>query len=313
MRIYHKDNDVQLLLGDTCDVMSQLPDGCVDCIVTSPPYFNLRNYDQNGQYGNEPTQADYVETMRRTFDTARRLLSDAGTLWLNIGDSYNGTGSRRDAAFEGTGTRNRPDSRPAGRQMDPKNRLGTPWRVAFALQDDGWILRNDIIWYKPNPMPESITDRMSTRFEYIFLFSKSPRYHLRLDSYRMTPKTANMKPKSGKPNKYAANGMYPGHSGPNTQHMTGERTSHPKGVNPGDVWSIATQPMGEGHPAPFPLELPSRCVAMGCPPGGTVLDPFSGSATTGLAALRFRRKYIGIDVSEKYHEIALNRLAEARR
>ena len=185
MTIYYQDPHVTLWHGDALDVLRTLPDGSVDCCVTSPPYFGLRDYGSPGQYGLEASPAEYVERMRAVFAEVRRALADDGTLWLNIGDSYSGSGMHRavlDAGgykLEASGTGSiRPGMPPA------KNLLGIPWRLAFALQDDGWVLRNDIIWAKPNGMPESVTDRLATKHEHVFLLTKGRRYWFDLDAIR---------------------------------------------------------------------------------------------------------------------------------
>ncbi|MER8002974.1 site-specific DNA-methyltransferase [Streptomyces sp. NPDC095613] len=175
--VYYRDEQVTLLLGDALDQLHTLPTGSVDCIVTSPPYYGLRDYGTSGQYGLEASPADYVETMRALFAEARRVLVNDGTLWLNLGDSYayppgsagrQGSGQRSGRTFTAEG-------RPGTREIPAKNLMGMPWRVAFALQDDGWILRSEIIWAKRNLMPEAVTDRPTRAHEQIFLFTKQPR------------------------------------------------------------------------------------------------------------------------------------------
>lgn len=271
MSLYYQDDYVTLLHGDALEQAQQLSDGSVDCIVTSPPYYGLRDYGSEGQYGLEETPAAYVETMRALFSELRRALADGGTLWLNIGDSY-------------------------GKN---KNLLGIPWRVAFALQDDGWILRNSIIWEKPNAMPESVADRLSGRHENIFMFSKSQRYWFDLDPIRQESEKRKPQPSDKKRPDEAWNSS----TGLNPHH--GQRTPHVNGKNPGDIWSISTKPFPGSHFAVFPPEIPRRAIVAGCKPGGTVLDPFSGSGTTGLVAQENGRKYIGIDISADYLKLSL--------
>jgi len=182
--VYYSDDQVTLYLGDAVEVARTLDDGSADCIVTSPPYFGLRDYGVEGQYGLESSPSLYVARMRRLFSELHRVLADDGTLWLNIGDSYS-SGGRSTYDINGGKTRARGhcESRP-GAEVPGKNLLGVPWRVAFALQDDGWILRNAIIWHKPNAMPESVTDRLSGRYEHVFLFSKQRSYWFDLDPIR---------------------------------------------------------------------------------------------------------------------------------
>lgn len=313
MTTYFHDDTVTLLLGDSLDVMRTLPNASVDCIVTSPPYLGLRDYGTPGQYGLEESPTAYVETMRAVFAEARRVLADDGTLWLNLGDSYayppgsagrQGDGQRKGRTFTAEGLRGT-DALP------PKNLLGIPWRVAFALQDDGWILRNEIIWSKPNAMPESVTDRMSTRHEHLFLFVKQQRYWFDLDPIREP---------LARPEALTEGIVFGGSKGPGWKLGASGRRSggnpsvygggQQKGRNPGDVWSITTKPYPAAHFAVFPIELPFRCIQAGCKPGGTVLDPFSGSGTTGAAARQLDRRYIGIDLNPAYHDLAKERFAQ---
>lgn len=264
---YYQDEHVTLYHGRALDVTRAMPDGSADCVVTSPPYFGLRDYGHEDQYGTEETPGEYIESMVDLYREVRRVLTDDGTFWLNIGDSY-------------------------GRR---KNLLGIPWRVALALQDDGWILRNDIIWSKTNAMPESVTDRLANRHEHLFLFTKSPRYWFDLDPIR--------EPHTSSPSRAGANALRGQKairkSGPNSgQYSEGGR-------NPGDVWDIATRPFPGAHFATFPEELPRRCIASGCKPGGVVLDPCSGSGTTGAAAQALGRRYVGIDINADYLKLSL--------
>lgn len=287
MAIHYEDDSVTLHHGDALAVAREMASGAVDCIVTSPPYFGLRDYGIEGQYGLEESPAEYVETMRGLFAELRRVLADDGGLWLNLGDSYvggggyspgapsNAAGSKasRSKGLIGGG----PSSRCTG--LAAKNLLGIPWRVAFALQEDGWILRNAIVWHKPNAMPESVTDRLSTRYEMLFMFSTAPKCWFDLDVLRTL------------------------HAQTTVEAASRARIS--VGANPGDVWSIPTQPFAAGHFAVMALELAERCVQAGCKPDGTVLDPFSGSGTTGLAAAKHGRRYVGIDLNADYLDLSL--------
>jgi site-specific DNA-methyltransferase (cytosine-N4-specific) len=304
---YYNDEQVTLLLGDALDQLRTLPDGSVDCIVTSPPYFGLRDYGTSGQYGLESTPAAYVETMRALFAEARRVLADDGTLWLNLGDSYvaGPPGKRRSSGLQG---RSQAVTTPEGLGdktrcgIPEKNLMMIPVRVALALQDDGWLLRNDIIWSRPNAMPESVGDRMSTRYEHVFLFAKQPRYWFDLDAVR-EPHVA--------PGRRAGAGAFTGRNVNHPRTGTGDYTGqHPNGRNPGDIWEIATRPYPAAHFAVFPIDLPIRCIKAGCRPGGTVLDPFSGSGTTGAAARQLGRKYVGIDLNPAYHDLAKERFTQ---
>lgn len=310
MSIYYEDDSVTLYHGDSLEVLRTLPGQSVDCCVTSPPYFGLRDYGEPGQYGLEPSPAEYVETQRALFAEVRRVLTDDGTLWLNIGDSYySGRG-----ASTGVDAKN-PARRFGVRALDkggvgwakPKNLLGIPWRVAFALQDDGWILRNDIIWSKPNGMPSSVTDRLSTKHEHLFLLTKSQRYWFDLDPIREPHSEASLA-------RFATAIKFQHPSADNNGQrgqIDGGHTPD-RGVNPGDVWSLATQPFSEAHFAVMPPELARRAIVAGCKPGGTVLDPFSGSGTTGLVAGQNGRRYVGIDLSRDYLDLSLRtRLAQS--
>lgn len=316
MNAYYKDDAVTLYHGDSLHVLRTMPDQSVDCIVTSPPYFGLRDYGVEGQIGAESTPAEFVAALVEVFREARRVLAGDGTLWLNLGDSYNNTPSGQNGTTSTCITGGRHD-RLGGRRtallapmMPAKNLLGVPWRVAFALQDDGWILRNDIIWNKPNAMPESVTDRLSTRHEHLFLFTKKPRYWFDLTPIReplIYPDAADGSRTFGGVHKASG-----GKAGSATRRTGATYTATPEGGrNPGDVWSIATQPFSEAHFATYPVALPERAIQAGCKPGGTVLDPFSGSGTTGLAAARHGRRYVGIDLNADYLDLSLRtRLAQ---
>ncbi len=271
MSLYYSDDAVTLHHGDSLDVLRGLDADAVDCCVTSPPYFGLRDYGQAGQYGLEASPSEYVETMRAVFHELRRVLADDGTLWLNIGDSYVSGGAigRNDVGRDFT--------------LPAKNLLGIPWRVAFALQDDGWILRNAIVWHKPNAMPESVTDRLSGRYETVFVFSKSRRYWFDLDLIREAydgDRAVTRRVRTGVTNKensiatpWRPRAVYGAAAGTNLT-VTGERhtAEHEHGRNPGDVWTIPTQPFPGAHFATMPVSLAGRCIQAGCKPAGTVLD-----------------------------------------
>lgn len=291
--IHYQDDQVTLHHGDSLAVAQGLDSGSVDCIVTSPPYYGLRDYGSEGQYGLEPTPTDYVETMRKLFSELRRVLADDGTFWFNIGDSY------------GKG----------------KNLLGIPWRTAFALQDNGWIMRNAIIWNNINGMPESVTDRLSTRYEMIFMFTKRQRYYFDLDSLREASKGNEKHMPDGstalvevdidgqrmvkKPQRGTTPWTANANNLPGVSPQQVGFSNHPDGKNPGDVWNISHESFSGAHFAVFPQELPRRCIVGGCKPGGVVLDPFSGSGTTGMVALKNGRKYVGIDISKDYLDLSL--------
>jgi site-specific DNA-methyltransferase (cytosine-N4-specific) len=311
---YYRDEQVTLLLGDALDQLRALPDGSVDCIVTSPPYYGLRDYGTEGQYGLEATPAEYVETMRALFSEARRVLADDGTLWLNLGDSYayppgsagrQGTGQRKGRTFTAEG-------RPGKRTVPPKNLLMIPARVAIALQDDGWILRAEIIWAKRNIMPEAVTDRPTRAHEQIFLLTKQPRYWYDADAIREESNAAQEAHNQRYARQYEAHTARAATTGqPGNVNSVGIHSRPGKGGrNARTVWTISQTPNPQAHFATFPLELPARCIKAGCKPGGTVLDPFSGSGTTGAAARQLDRRYIGIDLNPAYHDLAKERFAQ---
>jgi DNA modification methylase len=305
-----------LHVGDARAVLARMPAGSADCIVTSPPYWGKRDYGVAGQYGHEHSPAAYVETMRDVFHEARRVLADDGTCWLNLGDSYSASGGGATGMHAYLGE-HITTHRATG--MHAKNLLGLPWRVAFALQDDGWILRNAVIWHKPNAMPESVRDRLSCRHELVFLLAKSPAYWFDLDPIRLPHAAGTRSAPRTRPPGHAGRPARPPKYGPDTPEVVTARrygTSsndrrHPNGRNPGDVWSIPTRPYRGPHFAAYPIDLPLRCIAAGCKPGGTVLDPFTGSGTTGLAAIQLGRRFTGIDISPDFAQLAAGRLAAA--
>lgn len=316
---YYTDEAVTLHHGDALEVLRTLPGGSVDSCVTSPPYYGLRDYDVEGQYGLEGTPSEYVERIQSLFAEVRRVLADDGTLWLNLGDSYAAPPRGPDGSSSGltNGAQISMSGRPTGFDRPRKNLLGIPWRVAFALQDDGWILRNAIIWNKPNAMPESVTDRLSCRYEHLFLFSKSPRYWFDLDPIREPlayPDTVGHAFGGNNPEVARRRGNRYGVARPwaNSEQGDDHDAADPRGRNPGDVWTISTKPFSEAHFAVMPPELAERCILAGCKPGGAVLDPFSGSGTTGMVAQRHGRKYVGIDLNKEYLDLSLRtRLQQA--
>ncbi|WP_231618479.1 DNA-methyltransferase [Nonomuraea sp. SBT364] len=325
---YWSDGHAAIYQGDAREVLAEMGDGSVNCIVTSPPYWGLRHYCE-GQYGQEPTPEEYVDTLRATFAEARRVLADDGTCWLNLGDCYaaNSDGWARGRAYNARQPEVRPKARLA---VPPKNVLGMPWRVAFSLQEDGWILRNAVVWHKPNAMPQSVRDRLSNRYELIFLLVKQRTYWFDLDPIRQPytgDRSITRRARSGgnkqnsiktpwpPPGKYSrASEDCAGERHGTAMRPTGQRhaTTHPNRKNLGDVWQISARPLRAAHFAAFPIDIPLRAIAAGCRPGGTVLDPFAGSGTVGIAARQLGRKFAGIDLNPDYCELARTRLlAEA--
>lgn len=308
-------SDYKLMIGDCVEQMSTLPDESVNCCVTSPPYFGLRDYGHDGQIGLEPTPDQFVAKLVDVFRQVHRVLRDDGTLWLNLGDSY---ASFRDAKCTpntvGGGQKSMPTQGAANRsastfQNTPikhKDMIGIPWRVAFALQQDGWYLRQDIIWHKPNPMPESVKDRCTKAHEYIFLLTKSPRYYFDHEAIKEKSKHAGTVVKASDPKtaKNASKGKYGATSLAFSQHDTLVKEKR----NRRSVWTVTTKPYKGAHFATFPPDLIEPCILAGCPKGGTVLDPFGGSGTTAGVAIRHDRSAILCELNEEYAALTQERV-----
>lgn len=309
---------IEILQGDCRDVLGSLADGSINCCVTSPPYFGLRDYGVEGQLGLEPTPDEFVSAMVEVFREVRRVLRDGGTLWLNLGDSYAGSwgaqgrsGQLSDRSIisaqqiaAAAKKKSRTGSIPPGSGLKPKDLVGIPWRVAFALQADGWYLRQDIIWHKPNPMPESVTDRCTKAHEYIFLFAKSERYYFDADAIK-EPVAASTVSRLAQPTlaQQIGSARVPGKTNGNMKAVGGSETRNRR-----SVWSVTTKPFKSAHFATFPPDLIEPCVLAGCPIGGTVLDPFFGAGTTGLVAQKHGRNCVGIELNPDYIAIANERL-----
>jgi len=288
--------------GDNLAVLKTLPDCSVHCCVTSPPYYNLRDYGHAGQIGMERTPEEYVAKLVEVFREVRRVLRNDGTLWLNLGDSYaatrkgsSGKGGKQQRN-EGSVLSDRRAVAPSG--VRPKDLLGIPWRVAFALQADGWRLRQDIIWAKSAPMPESVTDRCTKAHEYIFLLAKSSHYYFDAKAIEEPAAYAGQN-RGGSTNRYEQNaaGM------DNKQYDVRNKRS---------VWTVNPQPYRHAHFATYPPKLIEPCILAGCPVGGVVLDPFLGSGTTAFVAVELGRKFLGIELNPRYAELARNRVAVAQ-
>jgi DNA modification methylase len=307
---------VRILQGDCRDVLKTLPDESVHCVVTSPPYWGLRDYGVEGQLGLEASPQEYVEDLVAVFSEAWRVLRSDGTLWLNLGDSYaaaaggaqgkNSAFITREACVNGTRIKAR-SSIVGG--LKTKDLAGMPWRVAFALQASGWWLRQDIIWHKPNPMPESIRDRCTKAHEYIFLLAKSERYYY--DALAISEEASE---DSGWAKQRAAGvDTWKYNDTEERKAATGQSVdSSTFGTigrrNKRSVWSVTTKAYDEAHFATFPPDLIEPCILAGCPEGGTVLDPFGGAGTTGLVADRHRRDAILIELNPEYAEMARRRI-----
>lgn len=299
--LYYRDDAVTLYAGEAQTGLAELSDASVDCVVTSPPYWRLRNYHSAmptaRQLGQEPSLGAYVDALQQVFRTLRRVLAPHATVWLNLGDSYSTNSDGYACAVPGQPRQ--PRYRPrAG--LPHKNLLGLPWRVALALQQDGWILRSGIVWHKPHARPTSARDRLATRYEMIFLLVSQPDYTFDLDAIRQ--------PYAG--DRALSRRAHRGGRKPNTARGAWPRTpAHAdRGRNPGNVWTIPPERSHPDHPAPSPLEIPRRCIAAGCPDSGHVLDPFSGTGTTGVAARELGHRFSGIDIDPTYHDLALRRL-----
>jgi DNA modification methylase len=307
----------RIIQGDCIEGLRTLPDASVHCCVTSPPYWGLRDYGHDGQIGLESTPEAYVARMVEVFREVRRVLRDDGTCWVNLGDSYfattksdrNGLSSKTN--FTCTATKDgyqRPVKRVSAGSLaiKPKDLVGIPWRVAFALQADGWWLRQDIIWAKPNPMPESVRDRCTKAHEYVFLLTKSERYYYDAEAVseasilgpHVRSRASNFK-KAG--------------SEPLGRHLRGAETIVCNGTrNRRSVWTVTTKPYSGAHFAVMPAALVEPCIKAGCPEGGTVLDPFAGSGTTLAVAAELGRSGVGCELNPEYIRLAERRIKDAR-
>ena len=291
---------IKIIQGNCLDKLKELPAESVDTCITSPPYYNLRDYQQPGQIGLEDTFQEYIDNLVEVFEEVKRVLKPEGTLWLNLGDSYSSspTGSIGKSKKQKSNMGSHKDfKRNKILSLPQKNLIGIPFRVAFALQAAGWYLRQDIIWHKPNPMPESVKDRCTKAHEYIFLLSKSPKYYFDNEAIKEDAKFPDgpNTPKSIK----AVEGVY----SKNLQKIG----ANPK-RNKRSVWTVTTKPYKGAHFATFPMDLIEPCVLAGCPETGTVLDPFGGSGTTGIVASNLNRNAILVELNPEYIELAKQRI-----
>jgi DNA modification methylase len=322
---------------DCLEGLKNIPDESVDCCVTSPPYWNLRDYGVTGQIGLESSLDAYITKIIQVFREVRRVLKEQGTLWLNLGDTYAGRKVSGQTPWDPTrGVRNLGENEYPGKciptGLKVKELIGIPWRIAFALQSDGWYLRQDIIWHKPNPMPESVRDRCTKSHEYIFLLSKGPRYFF--DAAAISEPIAESTKKRLKQNIDAQNG-YTGAIGKTNGNMkacapryggkkytenpevfyrtkSGNAYDYKDMRNKRSVWTVATARCNESHFATFPEDLVSPCILAGCPEGGMVLDPFMGSGTSAVVAFKNNRNYVGFEINPDYCAIAENRIKSVR-
>jgi DNA modification methylase len=349
-------SEYKILVGDARARLSEIETASVQCVVTSPPYFGLRDYGNDAQMGLESTPAEYVKELVGVFDEVWRVLKDDGTLWLNLGDSYagSGRGPGGDKSKQRTNAGSMVESvrlYKSGGANKPKDLLGIPWRVAFALQDAGWYLRQDIIWAKPNPMPESVIDRCTKSHEYLFLLSKSARYYydasaiaedaigqnvhdltgtsrrgipgqsdqtgnrLAVDSWKGSRfdngKTAEHQlGRSQQRGPLFGGSKYGESDDPSFATYSGNEYVANGKRNKRDVWTISTEPFKDAHFAVMPTKLVEPCILAGSRECDLILDPFAGSGTVGVVALRNQRNFVGIELNPEYAEMAKNRIKD---
>lgn len=301
----------RILVGDVRERLADLPDGSVQCCVTSPPYWGLRDYGHDGQLGLEQTPDEYVAGIVEVFREVRRVLADDGTLWLNLGDSYaNSTasgpqgqsGQRASRTFTASGLGAGRNGLPDG--LKPKDLVGIPWRVAFALQADGWWLRQDIIWAKPNPMPESVTDRCTKAHEYLFLLAKSALYYY--DAAAVAEPSLNL----GVTDIRFGCSKYGDSDDPKHATKSGNSYTDSGTRNRRSVWTVPTKPFSGAHFAVMPEALAEPCVLAGSRAADLVLDPFAGSGTVGVVALKHGRDFVGTELNPEYAAIAESRIRD---
>jgi len=352
-----------ILLGDVLDKIQDIQNGTIDVVITSPPYWGLRDYGEKGQWGLEADFHDYLNKLRELMNQVRRVLKDTGTAWINLGDTYaSGGGQGTESSFkrESGNFTDQPNNPPkaAYRKTMAKSRMAIPERFYVQCIDDGWIARNHIPWVKPNSMPSSVKDRFKNTWESIFFFAKNTKYYFNLDAVRETPKSGfepfNRRIRDAKKlRQLGLDGAMPaahatdeemGNYQPNershfgtgkdiTKNLVKRRTEYyterqklrdegadhdacmndPNGKNPGDVFNITIKPYTDAHFATFPLELPTKILKCACPPNGTVLDPFFGSGTVGMAAEKLGLNWCGIELKPEYVDsIIMKRLDKVK-
>lgn len=313
---YFKTEKGVIYHNNSFDALTKLPSKSINCIVTSPPYWGLRDYGNEDQLGLETTLNGYVENLINLFREIWRVLRDDGVVWLNLGDSYAGGGNNRgnNSPISKKQASNKGATGQCGdhpKNINPesigfrrKSLVGVPWRVAFGLQDDGWILRQDIIWHKTNPMPESVKDRCTKSHEYIFLLTKQPNYYFDNESIKEKG-TVPAGTKAAKGSKRRSSEKGVNSRPPEYAVYSGFR-------NKRSVWTVKTKPFKGAHFATFPPTLIEPCILAGCPKEGIVLDPFLGSGTVGIMSESLQRNWIGIEISEEYCSIAKERIRESR-
>ena len=314
---------INIIKGDVRDVLPTLASDSFDCVVTSPPYWGLRDYGVEGQIGLEPTMQGYLDTMVGVCREVRRVLKPEGTFWLNIGDSYSTHAAGKVAnpmaksTLAGTKTQEvaNNSSRSLGqylkcKELPEKNLCMIPNRLAILLQEDGWYVRSEIIWHKPNPMPESVRDRPTSAHEKVWLLTKSPKYYYDADAIREEHSGASISRVKYLINSYAGRQTEQGERGAKISQGGSAKNIelNPLGANSRNVWSITTKPFKGAHFATMPPDLVERCIKAGCPEGGMVLDPFGGSGTTGMVAQQLQRNATLIELNEEYTHIINSRI-----
>lgn len=331
-----------VIFGDALSALKTLNDESVDCCITSPPYYNLRDYGKEGQIGLESTPEEYIERLVSVFREVRRVLKTDGTLWVNIADSYAGSSKGRvkggvanidtfsEKQRSNAGTINGILQKTQCSSCKPKDLIGIPWMLAFALRADGWYLRQDIIWHKPNPMPESVKDRCTKSHEYIFMLSKSPRYYFDSKAIQEDSVSYDKRPSAlqrAREKDYATKDRLNPEAYLKNNHRYGGKkyTENPDAFyrtksanaydyrpkrNKRDVWTVTTKPFKGSHFATFPDTLITPCILAGSREGGVVLDPFCGSGTTLMVANRYGRSGIGIELNDKYEELIKDRIGD---
>lgn len=310
--------DYRILEGDCAEQLKSLKDGSVNCCVTSPPYYGLRDYGCEGQIGLEETPDAFIAKLVNVFREVKRVLASDGTLWVNMGDSYagGGGGNYNKTGISDAGGQHITNVRNKSSWLDecllkPKDLIGIPWKLAFALQSDGWYLRQDIIWHKPNPMPESVTDRCTKNHEYIFLLAKSKQYYF--DSEAMKEPCVESSIARQKRGVSENNKWVDGAKGQTPHSMSQKRGNDPNREvsttrNKRSVWTVNTRSYKGAHFATYPPELIKPCILAGCPINGTVLDPFGGSGTTAQVALEHNRNAILCELNPEYVSLIKSRL-----
>ena len=299
-----------IIQGDCIEVLKSLPDGIINTCITSPPYFGLRDYGVDGQIGLEETPDAYVQRLVEVFREVRRVLRDDGTLWLNLGDSYASVHTGGHKSQKSTVGANKvgiqeirqTKAKPNSYGLKEKDIIGIPWRVAFALQADGWYLRQDIIWHKPNPMPESVTDRCTKSHEYIFLLSKSKKYYYDNEAIKEPVSDSSVLRLSQDVESQQGSSRVPGKTN-GTMKAVGCANRNKR-----SVWTVTTKPFKEAHFATFPEDLIKPCILAGCPESGLVYDPFMGAGTTAYVSKKLGRHYLGSELNPDYIKIANDRI-----